>query len=166
MAEEKPKEPNIIERLLRGVRNPTGESPEEKADRERFNELLQVLRKEVDSRKPGQDRMDWDQIVKWLAERHDREELDAAQKKAAETNEVNETAANEWLKEHWQDRTCPVCKIVTWAMAPNFAHIPMSLLGRHTPSTSFPCVVLTCRNCGNTLFFNAIAMKQLPAGAE
>jgi hypothetical protein len=91
----------------------------------------------------------------------------AAQKKAAETNQVDETTANEWFKEHWKDRTCGICKEVTWAMAPHFAHVPLTRIWRnHGPVAAFPCVVLTCRVCGNTLFFNANVMKLLPEGSE
>jgi RNase P subunit RPR2 len=88
------------------------------------------------------------------------------QRAAATTNTVDNQQANIWLAEHWKSRECPVCKENDWGMAPTFAHIPMSFLGRYSAVRSFPCVVLTCRNCGNTLFFNAVAMKLLPEGAE
>ncbi len=94
----------------------------------------------------------------------------AARKRAAETNLVDEAAANEWFKEHWKDRTCAICKEVTWAMSPEFAHVPLTRIriGQMGGSfvRSFPSVVLTCRVCGNTLFFNANAMKLLPEGSE
>jgi hypothetical protein len=90
----------------------------------------------------------------------------AEQKRAAETNQVDDASANQWFREHWKDRRCAICQSVTWAMAPSFAHVPTSRLWRHAAATSFPCVVLTCRICGNTLFFNAVAMKLLPEGSE
>lgn len=91
----------------------------------------------------------------------------AGRQKAAETNVVDSALANQWLNTHWKKRNCSICGQVTWAMAPAFAHIPMNLMGRHSAAMhSFPCVVLTCRICGNTLFFNAIAMGLLPEGAD
>lgn len=92
--------------------------------------------------------------------------IGAAQKRAAETNLVDDALANQWFREHWKDRKCVICGQVTWAMAPNFAHIPLNQIGMHAPVHSFPCVTLNCRVCGNTLFFNAVTMKLLPDGAE
>jgi hypothetical protein len=118
-----------------------------------------------------------EEVLKLLAERGKPVTLEglkallepaaAAQKRAAETNQVDDALAAQWFREHWKDRNCPICKEVTWAMAPNFAHVPMVRIWRnHGPVASFPCVVLTCRVCGYTLFFNAIAMDLLPEGAE
>ncbi|MGC2494657.1 hypothetical protein [Candidatus Binatus sp.] len=88
------------------------------------------------------------------------------QKKAAETNVVDSTAANEWLNKHWKTRNCPICGIVTWAMAPQFAHVSFARPGVVGAPPSFPCVVLTCRNCGHTLFFNGVVMGLLPEGTR
>ena len=97
---------------------------------------------------------------------------EAAQKRAAETNVVDNALANTWFKEHWPEpRKCPICAHTNWAMAPNFAHVPLELIGRkpvgtYQPVRSFPCVVVACLTCGNQLFFNANAMGLLPAGSE
>jgi hypothetical protein len=88
---------------------------------------------------------------------------ETAQKRAAETGQVDLVAANEWLESHWQvaKRPCSVCGQEQWGIGPNLAQIPTSALGPHnTPRTS-PCVLLVCGNCGNTLFFNAIVMGLL-----
>jgi hypothetical protein len=91
----------------------------------------------------------------------------AAQKRAAETNLVDNAAANAWLKEHWtKPRKCAVCSKETWGLSPNFAHLPESLVGLHQAVRTIPLVVLTCRTCGNTLFLNAIVMGLLPQGAQ
>jgi hypothetical protein len=109
-------------------------------------------------------------LIKSLGEIDARNAQKDAQKKAAETNQVNEAAANEWFREHWKDRACPICKQVSWAMAPDFAHIPVARIrvGQVGGSyvRSLPTVALTCRVCGNTLFFNALIMGQLPEGSE
>jgi hypothetical protein len=87
---------------------------------------------------------------------------------AAESNGVDNLAAAKWFDDHWPyPRVCTTCaKQEFWVMSPVFAHIPLSLLGRHAPVRSFPAVVITCRNCGNSLFFNAVVMQLLEAGAE
>lgn len=89
------------------------------------------------------------------------------QKKAAETNDVDAGLANAWFDRHWkQPRKCPICEQVNWAMAPKFSHVSLDLLGRQRVPKTFPCVIVTCRTCGNTLTFNAVAMELLPNGAE
>jgi hypothetical protein len=173
MADEKDK---ITSDFLKAVatKSDVPETPAAKAVREYLDALLRStpLKSDTDS--------DLSAVLKALAERGKpfgtAEQLSAlleildpgtaARKRAAETNQVDESLANEWFKQHWKDRTCGICKEVTWALAPTFAHVPMNLIWRHAPVHTFPCVVLTCRVCGNTLFFNANAMKLLPEGSE
>jgi hypothetical protein len=85
-----------------------------------------------------------------------------AQKKAAETNEVDFALANAWFAQHWEEpRNCPICKKVTWGIAPTFSQNPVSRLGLHMPPRTNPCVAVICRTCGYTLYFNALIMGQL-----
>jgi len=97
------------------------------------------------------------------------------QKKAAETNLVDNAAANAWFNEHWpQPRKCGVCTQMNWAMSPSFAHVPLASIGGGAATATwatigtqpsvrtFWCVVVTCLTCGNTIFFNALVMGQLP----
>jgi hypothetical protein len=187
MADEKPKETSLFRDLLQlgrpktsgaGTRLLMGEE-EPKTDAEKLNEVLKLL---LESAKANPDLsgssgilsasgtgIDYSTLLKWLQEQPTVKE--AAQKKAAETNVVDRDLANQWLDKHWRKRNCAICEQVAWAMAPAFAHVPMELMGRgpvgtYQPVRSFPCVVLTCRICGNTLFFNAVAMDLLAAGAE
>lgn len=104
-------------------------------------------------------------LLKWLQEQVEQT-TEAIQKKAAETNVVDEVLANQWLTKHWKSRNCTICGEVTWAMAPQFAHISFARPGVVGAPLSFPCVVLTCRVCGNTLFFNAVTMQLLPEGTR
>jgi hypothetical protein len=188
MADEKPKEPTIWDflklnrpktsgagtRLLMGEKDPKSES-------EQLNEVIRLLLESAKTNPPDpssglggllagtKSDIDYSQLLKWLQDLPTVKE--AAQKKAAETNVVDSDLANQWLDKHWKKRNCAICEQVTWAMAPAFAHVPMELMGRgpagtYQPVHSFPCVVLTCRICGNTLFFNAVAMDLLAAGAE
>jgi hypothetical protein len=90
-----------------------------------------------------------------------------AQKRALETNEVDFALANAWFAQHWEEpRNCPICKKVTWGIAPTFSQNPVSQLGLHMPPRTNPCVAVICRTCGNTLFFNAIIMGLLPQGEK
>jgi predicted nucleic-acid-binding Zn-ribbon protein len=90
-----------------------------------------------------------------------------AQKHAAETNLVDVELANIWFAKHWPEpRKCPICSQNNWGMSQVFAHTALSPLGRHTPVLTTPSVTVTCRNCGNTLFFNAIIMGLLAESAE
>lgn len=161
MADEKPKLDTFREYVesLRSKTSGTGTSIllDPKADEDK----IAFLDKLLEGGKPEK----VVDLMQWLKEQVEHTK-GATQKKAAETNAVDSELANQWLNKHWKKRNCAICDQVTWAMAPAFAHVPMSLLGRHSPVHSFPCVVLTCRICGNTLFFNAIAMDLLPEGAE
>jgi hypothetical protein len=114
---------------------------------------------------------DWPSALKALAELSQHQDKIAAQKRAAETNTVESGAANMWFNQYWpQPRKCPVCTRENWGLAGKFAHVPLGPIGRSAissqPISTFPCVVVTCRTCGNTLFFNAIVMGLLPEGAD
>jgi hypothetical protein len=93
-------------------------------------------------------------------------------RKAAETNTVDIGLANVWFGEHWpHPRKCSVCSAVNWGVVTSFAHVPLGQIGKgpagtYQPVQTSPCVVVTCRTCGNTLFFNAIIMGLLPESAE
>jgi hypothetical protein len=102
-------------------------------------------------------------LLKWLQEGVELKTKEAAQKRAAQTNEVDFALASAWFAQHWSEpRNCPVCKQATWGIAPTFAQIPVSPMGLQTPPRTNPCVAVVCRTCGNTLFFNAVIMGLLP----
>jgi hypothetical protein len=108
----------------------------------------------------------WLEALGYLAKLGEQQKT-AVQKRASETNTVDNASANAWFNDHWKGtRNCSICQSVNWAMTTQFAHVSLSLLGRYAPVRMFPCVVLTCRTCGQTLFFNAVVMGLLPEGAE
>jgi len=157
MADEKP-EKSLAELLAEIVKRWPKEAPKGIGS---LGTMLGSIGPDVSDRP-----IDWNAALEALTKSNERREKLVAQRRAAETNTVDNDAANQWFREHWKDRKCPICQQVTWAMAPTFAHVATSLLGRHSPVSSFPCVVLTCRVCGNTLMFNAVIMNLLPEGAE
>lgn len=90
-----------------------------------------------------------------------------AQKRAAETGEVDNVLANKWFVDHWpQPRTCPVCKQNDWGLNPVFGHVSIGALGAQLRTRTVPMVMVTCRICGHTLFFNAVLMGLLQEGTE
>jgi hypothetical protein len=90
------------------------------------------------------------------------------QKKAAETGEVDGDLTNAWLKDHWSldRRICPICGTNDWGLIPQFVHMSLGPLGPRLRPRTLPCVGLACRNCGHTLFFNALKMGLLAEGPE
>jgi hypothetical protein len=164
MAEEKPRDNKSILRdyFNRGAKTTSGAGTKELTDDPELAELLKLLReKGVPIKSPEE----LAELLKALGMKLP-ETRETAQKRAAETNQVDQSLADQWFRDHWKNRNCAICQEVTWSMAPDFAHIPMNLIWRHSPVRTFPCVVLTCRACGNTVFFNANAMKLLPEGSE
>jgi hypothetical protein len=90
-----------------------------------------------------------------------------AQKDAAVSGNVNNALANQWFAEHWpQPRTCTVCRHAEWGLVPQFAHVALGPIGALMRTRTYPCVAVTCRTCGNTLFFNAVSMGLLPKGED
>lgn len=90
-----------------------------------------------------------------------------AQKSAAKTGEVNNDLANKWFADHWpQPRTCPICKQNDWGLNPLFGHVSIGALGAELRTRTVPMVMVTCRICGHTVFFNAVLMELLPKGEE
>ncbi|MHB8381165.1 MAG: hypothetical protein ACYDC3_02325 [Candidatus Binataceae bacterium] len=152
MADEKPKDSQLADTL-----KALAERGSSLKDPGELGKLLEML-----SQRYGTSSVPKDPLAALLAMA--RAEI---QKKAAETNEVDTGLANAWFDRHWkQPRKCPICEQINWAMAPKFSHVSLDLLGRMRVPKTFPCVIVTCRTCGNTLSFNAVAMELLPDGAE
>jgi predicted nucleic-acid-binding Zn-ribbon protein len=91
-----------------------------------------------------------------------------ALRQAAESGIVDSVAANAWFHAHWpMPRPCPVCKTENnWGLTTNFAQISLGPPGPQLRTRTSPFVVVTCRNCGNSLFFNALVIGQLPKDQE
>ena len=65
------------------------------------------------------------------------------------------------LNEVWKPpRRCPVCGENTWEINPKVFEVREFfeggiVVGGHVA----PCVIVICKNCSNTLFFNAIQLR-------
>lgn len=65
----------------------------------------------------------------------------------------------EWLDKKWTNRVCAACGQRDWEVDKNIAAPPVYnrttyVLG----GPIFPWVVVTCKNCGNSLAFSAVKM--------
>jgi len=63
-----------------------------------------------------------------------------------------------WWSQHWVNPvTCPVCKTTEWIQAPHVVNIPRHAVDAMTINTiSYPHIVVTCKNCAPSMFFNAV----------
>lgn len=96
-------------------------------------------------------------------------------------------AANLWLQRNWSEpRKCPVSGHSSWMVAEHFISPPIvappltpgealglfGLASAATPTTptttetQYPQVMVICRHCGYTMYFNAVAMGLVPSGGQ
>lgn len=62
----------------------------------------------------------------------------------------------DWIEERWPDRPCPVCGQIDWNISGpgQFQTFDTSGYARR----HFPVVPIACKNCANTVLFNARIM--------
>ena len=67
-----------------------------------------------------------------------------------------------WLKTKWtNNQQCPVCQHDDWIIVDKLFELKeQGAIFVPTPS-SMPVASVICKNCGNTLFFNAFHIKLL-----
>ena len=69
--------------------------------------------------------------------------------------------AIEWLEEKWptEKRSCEICGLNHWTLAADLV-MPLPFVeGRLTiGGNSYPHVLITCSNCGNSKNINAVVM--------
>lgn len=66
---------------------------------------------------------------------------------------------DEWLTSKWgEKKLCTQCEVSAWGVGAAPASVPLSsndariiYAGGH-----YPCIVVTCNNCGNTILVNAL----------
>lgn len=72
--------------------------------------------------------------------------------------------ALKWLKEKWprEKQKCECCDHNKWTIAQHLIY-PLSLGDRiYSKEETYPCVLIVCKNCGNSKLFNAVIMEVLP----
>jgi len=60
------------------------------------------------------------------------------------------------------EQICPVCRHNEWAVYDTVFEIREFVGGGINVGTVIPCIVVTCKHCSNTLFFNAIKLGLVP----
>jgi hypothetical protein len=68
-----------------------------------------------------------------------------------------------WWGQHWKSPViCPVCKTDSWALGAHVVNVP-----RHGTDAfmaeAYPQLLVGCRTCGHTMFFNAVSIGVAPA---
>ena len=104
----------------------------------------------------------------------DKKDQDAAQREAAKRERMAEEAllqtrklAYDAITEKWtQPEVCPVCGTNQWSIGDLVEHRLFSGGGLKVGGPVFVYVPVSCNNCGNTRFFNAIQLGLVPGGDE
>jgi hypothetical protein len=83
-------------------------------------------------------------------------------------NEDQKQLVLEHLKKYWPDpQPCPVCRNEIWTLTDTVYEMREYYSGNLVVGGSiFPVVSVTCSTCGNSLFFNAIAIGILPKSMQ
>ena len=81
-------------------------------------------------------------------------------------------AVAQWYKQNApNDAICPVCQTKNWSVYDNFV-TPLVVGGKRDnvvlfgPSVIYPHFMLSCKQCGNTLFINALKAGVLKPPTE
>jgi len=65
-----------------------------------------------------------------------------------------------WYKDKWSATECPHCNTRQWILGPNLITLravhPLEIGNLDMGAPVYPCIVLTCGNCGYTALVNAI----------
>jgi hypothetical protein len=62
-----------------------------------------------------------------------------------------------WLDAHWTKRECPMHGPTQWSLDSQMGAVPVQTPHGTNLGSVFPLLVLTCANCGYTVFVNALA---------
>ncbi len=80
-------------------------------------------------------------------------------------SEEQTTKTLDFLESVWPDpKICAVCKNTSWNLLEMVFEIRETGSPGQDPeeNTAIPLVAITCKSCGNTVFFNAMAAGILP----
>ena len=60
------------------------------------------------------------------------------------------------INEKWVTKNCPLCDTNDWTINPDLIE-----LSKRNEDTVIPLAIITCNNCGNTIFISPLAIKCL-----
>lgn len=74
-------------------------------------------------------------------------------------NDENKKILANKINKRWKrSKECSVCGEIKWNMSDNVFTLPQVGPGGQAGKKVYPVVVLTCGECGNSLFFNAMSL--------
>lgn len=67
----------------------------------------------------------------------------------------------EHLQKQWMGKTCPMCGIGPWSVSDSVFELRTYQQGNFVVGAGpiVPVIPVTCQNCGNTIFVNALVAK-------
>ena len=74
-------------------------------------------------------------------------------------SKINSDKVIRFLQEKWQGRTCPMCQAGNWSVSDQVFEMREFNGGNRIlggKSSILPVIPVTCANCGNIIFVNAI----------
>ena len=84
-----------------------------------------------------------------------------ADEKKFSFDDEKQKKAMEWFENKWPEerRTCEICLQKTWTLAQDVVMpITYNNKGFQLGGPSYPQIMLICKNCGNTKYFNTVVM--------
>ena len=74
----------------------------------------------------------------------------------------------DWLDEKWtQPSKCSVCGHSDWTLGEHLVNLQIYYGGGlRIGGPTYPYVMVICKNCAQTLFFNAVMLGLIPSGKE
>lgn len=76
-------------------------------------------------------------------------------------DEAKKQVAIDWFTKKWplQNRACEVCSSSNWSLSEDLVTpVALSAGSLMLGGRSYPQLMLICKNCGNTKYFNAVIM--------
>jgi predicted nucleic-acid-binding Zn-ribbon protein len=84
-----------------------------------------------------------------------------ADEKKFSFDDEKQKKAMDWFDQKWSkdNRKCEICSSQNWSLSQDVVMpITYSNKGLELGGRSYPQVMLTCKNCGNTKYFNTVVM--------
>ena len=80
-----------------------------------------------------------------------------ADKKDFFLTEEQQQKFHDWYTEHVHDSSaCPTCAKNEWELLPHMVTMPVFQEGNTYLTPTYPKLMIACKNCGHTQFFNAM----------
>lgn len=81
-------------------------------------------------------------------------------------NEERQKKALDWINSKWPIKTCEICSQTKWELSDFLVAAPRFEGSIMLGGKIAPHIMVMCRNCGNTKFFNAVIMGLIEENKE